>query len=50
MPEDVKNLSKETWTNLIKTAICFSSEVCMNYENFVSNDFVNRLNANVIEF
>jgi fructokinase len=49
MPEGINNLSRETWTNLINTAILFSSEVCMSYENFVSNEFAGRLIANKIE-
>ena len=40
---DIPKLSKETWTNLINTAVSFSTEVCLSYENFVSKDFAQRL-------
>jgi fructokinase len=41
--EDIPNVTKEAWTYLINTAVQFSSEVCMSYENFVSKGFANRL-------
>ena len=44
--DDISSLSKETWFKLIKTAINFSSEVCMSYENYVSREFAKSLNLN----
>jgi fructokinase len=41
--EQVPELSAETWTNLISTAIRFSTEVCLSYENFVSKEFAENL-------
>jgi len=43
---DVSNLTKEIWTEMINTAIKFSTEVCLSYENFVSKDFANRMITN----
>lgn len=39
----INNLTKETWMKLVDMAISFSSEVCMNYENYVSFDFAKKL-------
>jgi len=41
--EDIPYLSKEKWETMINTAILFSSEVCMSYENFVSREFAQKL-------
>ncbi|NJO90632.1 MAG: carbohydrate kinase [Chloroflexia bacterium] len=38
--DDVPNLSEETWAKLINTAILFSGEVCMSYENYVSKELL----------
>ncbi len=44
--DDVSTLDKETWGRLINTAIQFSSEVCMSYENYVSKEFADKLKVN----
>jgi len=41
--DDIPNLSESTWFKLISTAILFSSEVCMRYENYVSKEFAGEL-------
>jgi fructokinase len=43
MLKDISGLSEQTWTKMVETAIQFSSEVCLRYENFVSTDFANTL-------
>jgi fructokinase len=43
---DVHDLDKETWRKLINTAIQFSSEVCLSYENYVSKEFATILQVN----
>ncbi len=40
------NLDENTWKKLIDTAISFSSEVCMNYENYISTAFAEKLSQN----
>jgi len=44
--KDIPNLSKDNWTNMVNTAILFSTEVCLSYENFVSKEFVDSIKAN----
>ncbi len=41
--DDVPNLDETTWSKLINTAILFSSEVCMSYENYVSSIFAHKI-------
>jgi len=41
---DLNNLSLEKWSDLIKTAIDFSSSVCMSYDNYLSVDFLKNYN------
>jgi len=40
--EDFATLSEKIWKDLINNAIQFSSEVCLNYENFVSKEFAEK--------
>lgn len=41
--DHVNHLSTSTWKTLIKTAIKFSTEVCLSYDNYISLDFANEL-------
>ncbi|MDF1550102.1 MAG: PfkB family carbohydrate kinase [Bacteroidales bacterium] len=41
--DDIPNLSEEIWADMVNTAITFSSEVCMSYENYVSWEFAKEL-------
>lgn len=36
---DIKGLSIKTWTNLINTGIDFATEVCLSYDNYISEAF-----------
>ncbi len=40
---DTQHLSQSTWKKLIETAIRFSTEVCMSYDNYISTQFANQL-------
>jgi fructokinase len=33
------NLNKEQWEPIVKTAIDFATHVCMNYDNYISDEF-----------
>lgn len=44
-PDEIPDLPAGIWTELIETAIQFSSEVCLSYENFVSNEFARNLSS-----
>ncbi|MEN8119435.1 MAG: PfkB family carbohydrate kinase [Bacteroidota bacterium] len=41
--DDIPGLQKESWDKMIQTAISFSTEVCMSYENYVSKGFAKKL-------
>lgn len=41
--EDLINLSKEDWDELIQTGISFASNVCMSDENYISETFASEL-------
>ena len=43
--DDIAELDEKTWGKLIETAILFSSEVCMNYENYISKEFAIRFTS-----
>lgn len=38
--KDIKNMKEEIWNKIINTAIDFSSNVCMSYDNYLSHDFI----------
>lgn len=37
--KDIADLSTEQWEGIIKTAVEFATHVCLNYENYISNEF-----------
>jgi len=37
--EQLGNLTKEDWSEIISTAVSFASHVCLSYENYISQDF-----------
>jgi len=41
--DNIHNLPEEVWRKLINTAIAFSAEVCMSYENYISWEFAGKL-------
>lgn len=41
--DNLSDLPKEIWDKLIETAVSFSTEVCLSYENYVSREFAERI-------
>jgi len=44
--EQIKTLERATWEELIATAILFSREVCLSYDNYLPQAFALNLNEN----
>ncbi|TVQ90497.1 MAG: carbohydrate kinase [Bacteroidetes bacterium] len=42
-PSDLENLSPEKWEKIISFAIDFSANVCMSFDNYISEDFAKRI-------
>jgi len=40
---DINSLEKSSWDFIIKTAISFATNVCLNHENYISNGFATGL-------
>lgn len=38
-PDSLMNLRKEQWIDIIKTAALFSKQVCLSYDNYISEKF-----------
>lgn len=43
--DDLATLSKETWAKIIRCGIDLASEVCLSYDNYISNEFASRYNT-----
>ena len=41
--QTLDRLGKEEWTEILTTAALFSKEVCLSYENYISQDFANSI-------
>jgi fructokinase len=41
--EDLKNIERNIWLDIINTAIEFATEVCLSYENYISEEFAERV-------
>jgi fructokinase len=41
--DEITNMSKSHWSNLVNMAIAFSSNVCCSFDNYISLDFANTL-------
>ena len=41
--EEITNLSKSQWEDLISTAMLFSRAVCMSYDNYLPHGFAEHL-------
>jgi fructokinase len=39
---ELENLDEKTWENIIETAVDFATHVCMNYDNYISEEFASR--------
>ena len=44
--DDIKRLNKKDWQNLVETAVDFSTEVCLSYDNYVSLEFAEKYSKN----
>jgi len=42
-PADLKNLSSEKWEDIVSYAIDFSANVCMSFDNYISEDFAGKM-------
>jgi fructokinase len=36
---DIGNLSESIWVDIVRTAVEFATHVCMNYDNYISDEF-----------
>lgn len=41
--EDLSRVDQELWKKIIKTAVSFSSEVCLSFDNYISEKFAAKL-------
>jgi fructokinase len=41
--EQISDLNSDNWTKIINTAINFASDVCKNYQNFISDKLANKI-------
>jgi len=37
--KDLENLDEKTWETIVGTAVEFATHVCMNYDNYISEEF-----------
>ena len=37
--KDIENLDEKTWETIVTTAVDFATHVCMNYDNYISEEF-----------
>jgi len=37
--KDLENINKESWEQLVNTAVEFATHVCLNYDNYISKEF-----------
>ncbi|MGB9747552.1 MAG: PfkB family carbohydrate kinase [Bacteroidales bacterium] len=40
--DSLMNVQEDIWTSVIETAIAFAGEVCMSYDNYISNEMAQR--------
>lgn len=45
---DICSLSSSKWKQLISTAIMFSTEVCLSYDNYISKAFSEKINNDIL--
>ncbi|MBN1415715.1 MAG: carbohydrate kinase [Bacteroidales bacterium] len=37
--DDIDRLNESTWSEIIQTAVDFATQVCLSYDNYISNEF-----------
>jgi fructokinase len=40
--QDLENIGEKTWETLVTTAVEFATHVCMNYDNYISEEFAEK--------
>ena len=45
--ENLANIGEESWSRIITMGVDFASEVCMSYENYVSEEFAAKIRSRV---
>jgi len=40
--KDIENMDEKTWETLVSTAVEFATHVCMNYDNYISEEFAEK--------
>jgi fructokinase len=40
--KDIENLNEKAWETLVVTAVDFATHVCMNYDNYISEEFAKK--------
>jgi fructokinase len=40
--DELEKMGEEKWENVVSTGVGFASDVCMSYENYISDEFANK--------